>query len=249
MYFDDNGLLPGEVSDYFERGAGQQYIVYAEDYLTLDEGRDAGGKGVLLSIPPADILFDGSDLDDVAQDLIKNRSNWKRRAHLLPVAVPRGTQQLSSLSVDRGEIVQGVREGFATAFDLLAPSAAGVELDSYLDGSRVANLLFPDNAFLKNVLDNRIMAAGRHLIETGDSMYEMLAFEHWRGGAFDEGKLEMEGEFQNDPCPKRDAADAVIAIVTGISIWKNEFVVSRVNSSFRSRFRIEILIQTCHSNT
>ena len=194
MYFDDNDLP--EVSDYFESG-GQQYI-YAEDYLTLDEGRDAGERGVL--VPPPHILY-GVDLDEVAQDLIKNRNSWKR-AHLLPIAVPEGTQQLSVLSVDRGEIVQAVREGFATAFDLLAP-VAGVKLDSHLDGTRIASLLFPDNAVLKNVLENPINATG-HLIEL-DDINESITTEDWRGGAFEAEETEENNEALNDPCPKRDA--------------------------------------------
>jgi hypothetical protein len=194
MYFDDNDLP--QVSDYFERG-GQQYI-YAEDYLTLDEGRDAGGKGVL--VPPPQILY-GVDLDEDAQDLIKNRSNWKR-AHLLPIAVPEGTQLLSSLSVDRGEIVQAVSEGFAIAFDLLAP-VAGVELDSHLDGARIASLLFPDEAYLKNVLENPIKASGNMI--GSDDIDESMTLEDWRGGAFEAEITEVNSGSQNDPCPKRDA--------------------------------------------
>ena len=193
MYFDDNDLP--EVSDYFERG-GQQYI-YAEDYLTLDEGRDAGEEGVL--VPPPKILY-GIDLDQEAQDLITSRSNWKR-AHLLPVAVPEGTQQLSTLSVDRGEIVQAVREGFATAFDMLAP-IAGVKLDAHLDGTRIASLLFPDDAIVKNVLDYPIKAAG-DMIESddlektvrieewseSDDLEKSVTIEECRGGAFEEEDL------------------------------------------------------------
>ncbi len=153
MYFNANGL--SQVSEYFENG-GQQYI-YVEDYLTLDEGKKAGKDGVL--VPPTKILY-GIEKDDEAKSFIENRNEWKK-AHLLPLSVPAGTPELSTLSVDTMEVLTAVKGGFAVAFDLLAP-CTGIELDSHLNGERVAELLFAANGTksTKDILRDPVSVAG-----------------------------------------------------------------------------------------
>merc|ERR1712127_54229 len=63
-------------------------------------------------------------------------------AHLLPVAVPEGNAELSTLSVDKDEVLVAVRQGFAAAFDLLAPFST-VKFDENLTGEKLAELLLP----------------------------------------------------------------------------------------------------------
>ena len=140
LYFEGSGMP--EMADFFREG-GQQYI-YAEDLLTLDEGReDTTKEGV--AVPPPRVLY-GIDKDDADVSRNVDRSTWER-AHLLPIAPSRGTPELSVLSTERDEVLRAVRDGFAAAFDLLAP-AAGVEFrgegDCHLTGARVAELVFPD---------------------------------------------------------------------------------------------------------
>ena len=153
MYFDANEMP--EVSKYFENG-GQQYI-YAEDYLTLDEGKKS--KTDKVKVPPRKILY-GVERDEEAKSLIENRDEWKT-AHLLPISVPSGTPELSTLSVDTIEVLEAVQHGFATAFDLLAPST-GIELNSHLNGKRVAELIFASNVTAGGnyILQNPISIAG-----------------------------------------------------------------------------------------
>ncbi len=136
MYFDSHNMP--QVSRYFEKG-GQQYV-YVEDYLTLDEGKNAGKDGVV--VPPTKLLY-GIEKDQEALSFIQNRHLWKR-AHLLPISVPAGTPELSTLSVDTDEVLEAVQHGFAVAFDLLAP-LTGIKLNSHLNGKRVAQLIFAKN--------------------------------------------------------------------------------------------------------
>jgi len=161
MHFDTNDM--SEVSKYFENG-GQQYI-YVEDYLTLDEGKmhsiDVHDEGIL--VPPQKILY-GVERDDEAQALATNRDDWKR-AHLFPLAVPEGTPELSVLSVDQDEVLEGVRLGFAAAFDLLAPLVK-IDLNEHLDGERVAELLFSHVGTAINVLEEPVSVAGDFILET-----------------------------------------------------------------------------------
>jgi len=168
MYFDTNKMP--EVADYFKNG-GQQYI-YTEDYLTLDEGKahvvddndPSTAKGVI--VPPRKILY-GVERDEEAQQLATNRHEWKR-AHLLPLAVPEGKPELNVLSVDQDEVLEGVRLGFAAAFNMLAP-AANVELNAHLDGERVAELLFSHVGTAINVLEIPVPIAGDFIWESEES--------------------------------------------------------------------------------
>jgi hypothetical protein len=142
LYFRSHG--EEEVARFFERG-GQQYI-YLEDLLTLEEGRKAGEKNEMhdgIHVPPTTILY-GVDKDEHAQQLATNRDEWKK-AHLLPIIVPTGTPELSTLEQGQDAVLEAVRGGFAVAFDMLAP-AAGLNLEKGMTGERVAQLVFPKQA-------------------------------------------------------------------------------------------------------
>jgi len=132
FYFRSNGV--NTVAEFFEKG-GQQYL-YAEDVLTCDDGLSSSEP---IPIPPAKVLYAAPEANGVSAD-DKKRDNW-RRAHLLPITVPADVPELSTLSQDRDEIIAGMREGFATAYDLLAPV---VGLEARGNGMKVAELVFPD---------------------------------------------------------------------------------------------------------
>jgi hypothetical protein len=138
LYFNSNNLT--DSSQFFKVG-GQQYI-YIEDYLTLDQGKNNPNGGV--PVPPTKLLYGGKE-DHDTNHLISHREDWKK-AHLLPIACPKGTPELSTLSLDKDEVLQAVRGGFSAAFDLLAPSA-GVTMDcDTLNSTRIAELVFPNIA-------------------------------------------------------------------------------------------------------
>ncbi len=165
IYFRSHG--EEQVARFFEKG-GQQYI-YLEDILTLEEGRlegvKSGGHGV--AVPPTTILY-GVEKDDVVSDLAANRDSWKR-AHLLPVTVPKGTPELPTLEQRQEAVVEAVRGGFAAAFDLLAP-AAGLDLESGMTGERVAKLVFPTQAIdsVDFVLQEQVSVRGHSI----DALYD-----------------------------------------------------------------------------
>mmetsp|Transcript_12235 Transcript_12235/g.22940 ORF Transcript_12235/g.22940 Transcript_12235/m.22940 type:complete len:507 (+) Transcript_12235:1-1521(+) len=215
MYFDSNGMP--RVSKYFENG-GQQYI-YVEDYLTLDQGRDhvvnerdpESLNGI--PVPPPKILY-GIQRDNEAEKLAKNRHEWKR-AHLLPLALAEGKPELSTLSVDQDEVLQGVKLGFAAAFDLLAPLAR-VELNSHLNGDRVAELLFSHVGTAVDVLDVPVPIAGDLILESEESCkitncractktMEQKVARDLRSAYFMH-ELELVSESQK-PCPIQDATE------------------------------------------
>lgn len=158
VYFRLNGLP--RLAQFFERGGAQWR--YLEDILTLDEGLTAGclngsSPGFHgVPVPPTDIYF-GTDRDS---EMDVDTDSWKR-AHLFPVMLPAGTQELPSLTQDKGEVLLAVRNGYAAAFDVLAP-LANLDFDpASVDSMRVAELLFPrredEDMF---VLENRVQVKG-----------------------------------------------------------------------------------------
>jgi hypothetical protein len=155
MYFKAHG--ESEVAKFFEMG-GQQYI-YAEDLLTLEEGKKAGIDNVgRVHVPPPMILY-GVDRDEQSEHKARHREHW-RKAHLLPLKVPIGTKELPSLEQDRDAVGDAVRGGFAAAFDILAP-AIGLQLDHNMTGMDVANLLFPlDRSIDDFVLEHQLHVKG-----------------------------------------------------------------------------------------
>jgi hypothetical protein len=126
-----------EVAQFFEQG-GQQYI-YAEDLLTLEHGKNQlASRDDGVAIPPPQILY-GAKRTPEAERLATHREDWST-AHLLPLKVPKGTPELSTLEQDKDEVLAAVRSGFSAAFDLLAP-AIGLKFD--LTGDQAAQLVFP----------------------------------------------------------------------------------------------------------
>ncbi|KAL7543957.1 hypothetical protein ACHAWF_007496 [Thalassiosira exigua] len=151
IYFRKHGMP--EVAKLFSSG-GSQYR-YIEDVLTLNEGLAQGiamgamerngttpfdQRSLGVKVPPTR-LFYGNPSNPV--DSVVDINDWKR-AHLLPITLPYGTPELPALSQDKDEVMRAVRNGYAAAFDVLAP-AAGLPFDSAtITGERVAKLLFPD---------------------------------------------------------------------------------------------------------
>lgn len=132
FYFRSSGV--NTPAEFFEKG-GQQYL-YAEDVLTCDDGL---ASSEAIPIPPAKVLYAAPEENRVSAD-DKKRENW-RRAHLLPITVPADVPELSVLSQDRDDIIAGMREGFAAAYEALAPV---VGLEASGNGMLVAELVFPD---------------------------------------------------------------------------------------------------------
>ena len=161
LYFKQNALP--SAADYFKVG-GQQFR-YLEDFMTLDEGRCS--KDVL--IPPTDIIYGAPEETDM-----KDNTKWKR-AHLLPIVVPESKPELPALEQGQDEVLNAVRDGFAAAFDVLAPIVID-DLDA-LDivdntnsssvgtiGDRVAELIFPRKP-IDNVLEDRVHVKGEVIHE------------------------------------------------------------------------------------
>lgn len=162
IYFRSHGMP--EVAQFFEQG-GQQYI-YAEDLLTLEEGKVAGttndpNKRYGVRVPPPEILH-GVKRDYSTQRMASDRDGWNK-AHLLPLKVPVGTPELATLEQERTEVSDAVRGGFTAAFDILAP-AIGLKLEDGLTGAEVAELVFPPDAELDEfVLDYQLRVDGDHI--------------------------------------------------------------------------------------
>lgn len=165
LYFRSHGQE--ETARFFEKG-GQQYI-YLEDILTLEQGRQeglekTGGDGI--QVPPTTILY-GVQEDDNVKEMARNRDSWKK-AHLLPITVPKGTPELPTLEQGQDQVLEAVRGGFAVAFDLLAP-AAGLELEEGMTGERVAKLVFPkqDIQSVEDILGEQVSVQGSSIDSTG----------------------------------------------------------------------------------
>jgi predicted patatin/cPLA2 family phospholipase len=152
-----------QVAEFFEQG-GQQYI-YAEDLLTLEEGKfNTDTDGVL--VPPPKILY-GTKLNEETQQLSREREALWNRAHLLPIKVPRGTPELPTLKTDKDAVLAAVRGGFSAAFDLLAP-AIGLELG--LTGEQAAKLVFPNDSDSASGVDLSQQILQTKVRVTGDAI-------------------------------------------------------------------------------
>mmetsp|Transcript_25809 Transcript_25809/g.63218 ORF Transcript_25809/g.63218 Transcript_25809/m.63218 type:complete len:691 (-) Transcript_25809:893-2965(-) len=133
VYFKYQGM--SNVAEYFEKG-GQQFL-YAEDLLTLEEGKISKSSKVL--VPPPKIFHGVMQTEQHRREIECRDKEWKK-AFLLPLKVREGTPELSTVAQDRESVLQAVRSGYATAFDLLAP-IVGVGLG--LTGDEVSQLIFP----------------------------------------------------------------------------------------------------------
>lgn len=148
---------------YFFESGGSQYR-YLEDILTLDEGLYVGSvdgeASCGVKVPPTTILF-GTEQDD---SIFVDTDTWKR-AHLLPIVLPTGTPELPTLTQDKDDVLLAVRNGFAAAFDVLAPIAR-LDFDPVtVDSKKIAELLFPqtDDENDLNILETPVEVKGDYI--------------------------------------------------------------------------------------
>jgi predicted patatin/cPLA2 family phospholipase len=134
----------GAVADFFDKG-GQQYL-YAEDLLALEEAKTkkilfpGDEENQRVAVPPAEILY-GVPETPAVKNLKENRDVVWKRAHLMPLRVPRGHRELPTLEQGKDAVLEAVRGGFATAFDSLSSI---VNLD-HIRGADAAMLVFPED--------------------------------------------------------------------------------------------------------
>ncbi|KAG7345574.1 patatin-like phospholipase [Nitzschia inconspicua] len=143
LYFHSHGY--DQVAEFFERG-GQQYL-YAEDLLTLEHAKtrkldpsSTSEENERVMVPPPEILYGVPDSPE-KRKFIENRESQWRRAHLMPLRVPRGHKELPTLEQGKQAVLEAVRGGFATAFDSLS-SIVGLE---HIPGAEAAKLVFPED--------------------------------------------------------------------------------------------------------
>ena len=86
------------------------------------------------------------ELNDAAKDTNRPYSDTSK-PHLLPVAVPPGSPEVTRLETGREAIFEGVRRGFARCYDTLVedPNERG-------RGKEIAKLVFPDDILNYNPL-------------------------------------------------------------------------------------------------
>jgi predicted acylesterase/phospholipase RssA len=135
IYFYSHGQP--KVARFFERG-GQQYI-YAEDILLLREAKKMLQDPI--AVPPPKIMY---GLDDgshpLVENLIREREEVWKKAHLLPVQVPPEKKELGTLEQDKDAVLEAVRGGFSVAFDMLAPIVGLQDIS----GEEASKLVFPN---------------------------------------------------------------------------------------------------------
>lgn len=189
VYFESNGLP--QLSSFFAEG-GQQYL-YVEDYLTLEEGRvvGSGEEGKAVKVPPQKLLY-GVERDEEVMKQIQNRDNWKE-ANLLPVVVPEGNAELSTLSVDKDEVLVAVRQGFAAAFDLLSPFST-VKFDENLTGEKLAELLLP----VTTTTSDYVSTSETSSLSDDEIIAELLYLENDLDGLLSNNEDEMEEIDENE---------------------------------------------------
>eukprot|EP00934_Nitzschia_sp_Nitz4_P007131 Nitzschia sp. Nitz4//scaffold68_size99682//33909//35732//NITZ4_004560-RA/size99682-processed-gene-0.74-mRNA-1//1//CDS//3329556581//7121//frame0 len=162
LYFHSHGHY--NIGHFFENG-GQTYI-YAEDLLTLKDGKQSPNKPVL--VPPPTALYGLNNEADrqKARDTARHRETEWNRAHLFPLQVPSGTPEIGTLEQDRNAILRAVRGGYSAAFDLLAP-IVGLRTESMgISGAVVAKLVFPDETPTRKALDLRKWLNDDHILNT-----------------------------------------------------------------------------------
>lgn len=175
IYFRKHGM--NQVAKLFSRG-GSQYR-YIEDILTLDAGlsqgiaisrADENARGV--KVPPTKLYF-GTD----NADSFRGNNDW-RRAHLLPITLPFGTPELPALCQDKDDVLMAVRNGYAAAFDVLAP-IAGLPFDSKtISGEKVAKILFPDGDDDVAILNKPVKIKPSYIGE-GEEETKRRSFAAW----------------------------------------------------------------------
>ena len=172
LYFRKHGMI--QVANLFSSG-GSQYR-YIEDMMTLNAGLSHGilmgqnQSSVGVKVPPTK-LFYGTDMPDSVKD-----TDW-RRAHLLPITLPFGSPELPTLCQGKDEVIRAVRDGYAAAFDVLAP-IAGLPFDcKTISGEKVAKILFPDGDDDISVL--KPVKIKSSYIGEGDEEAKRISFAAW----------------------------------------------------------------------
>lgn len=161
LYFRSNGLP--EVAKFFEKG-GQQFV-YAEDLLTLEQGKLATSSKVL--VPPPKIFHGADQTASLRQGIADRHENWKQ-GHLFPLKVPETTPELAPLEQDKDAVLKAVQGGFAAAFDILAPV---VGLDLEMTGMEVSQLVFPKK---KQQEESDVLAASGATSDDDDEEEELI---------------------------------------------------------------------------
>lgn len=181
IYFRKHGM--NAVAKLFSKG-GSQYR-YLEDILSLDAGLSRGiaigqnrtsatennSRGV--KVPPTR-LFYGTD----NADYFNNTDDW-RRAHLLPITLPFGTPELPALCQDKDDVIMAVRNGYAAAFDVLAPIAALPFDSKTISGEKVAKILFPDGDDDVAILNKPVKVKPSYIIAEDEEQTKRRSFAAW----------------------------------------------------------------------
>ena len=126
----------------FFQNQGQQYR-YMEDYLTMEHGQQSLREPI--AIPPIDLQYGIVNATAAEHTEDSNVRAWPK-AHVLPVALPRNTPELSTLENDPLKVLEAVRQGYAAAYNIFAPAV----LDSPAPtGQQAAERLFPNDLLLQ----------------------------------------------------------------------------------------------------
>lgn len=158
VYFRLNGLP--QVGEFFEKG-GSQYR-YVEDIMTLDEGLVQGCNSIIskpVKVPPTDIVYGTVDDNSISVD----QESWSE-AFLLPVTCKAGTREMPTLSQEKEQVVNAVRDGFVAAFDMLAPIVDLPFDPKAVDSRLLAEMIFPlsDDSDVKDVLANPVRGMNKN---------------------------------------------------------------------------------------
>lgn len=102
-------------------------------------------------------------LNEGAKDIHRDYSDTTK-PHYLPIALPPGSQEVTRLETEREPILQGVRRGFARAYDALVEDA-----DQRGQGSIIAMKMFPDEILDYDPLE---------YTSTNQSAYEAYKQQH-----------------------------------------------------------------------
>jgi len=238
MYFRSHGLP--HVGNYVKNG-GQQYR-YIEDVLTLQEGYKAGlahksngDDNGLIPVPPTKVLY-GIDADDVSS-ADTDVTQWKR-AHLFPIVTPKETSELQTLDQGKKNVIDAVKSGYAAAFDALAP-IVGINLDSKMNGMRVAELLFPfvNGKMQRNnkLIDLILSTASRDeasYVKNLDKIKNLDEKQHHRSIPLpdDSSIVGTPIPYISDVREHRDVV-SLLSILPGLQSGKFKGLVDRVNMS------------------
>jgi hypothetical protein len=191
VYFRLNGLP--QVGEFFETG-GSQYR-YVEDVLTLDEGLAAGCQEYSrrVKVPPTEILCGTGDDNSI---VVKPES-WSE-AYLLPVICKAGTPELPTLTQEKSEVVNAVRDGYVAAFEMLAP-ISGLQFDpKTVDSRRIAEMVFPirDDEDV-SILDTPVPVKGAIIEKYEQEERKRRSFARWIARKRQERKLSNKKAVRN----------------------------------------------------